>query len=297
MRAGDAAVGRLPGCAGICRWRSGCWPVSSGIIRPGPARQLAADLAAARDRLDLMQAENVSVAAAFGPVLHRPDRQVPRRLFRRPRPGPRARASTPTPPPRSTSADPGTARRGPRCSCRTSTCSAEPAPGRYRLHDLLREHARVLAATDNPAEQKRLPGICDYTCTPHCVAGREYGPGSSATRRPPLGRPRPTPPTSTAGQAGNLAETERVTCTRLRSTPLRTETPACRAIPAAIGGFLRRRGLMGFSRGPPPDGLGRRPARQVTGAARPIPWAELGILRRRSPGTLPGWNRHQRPGR
>src|SRR5262249_62159409 len=29
---------------------------------------------------------------------------------------------------------------------------AEPAPGRYELHDLLREHARSLAAADFPAE-------------------------------------------------------------------------------------------------------------------------------------------------
>ena len=27
---------RSPGCAGTCRWRSGCWPVSCTTIPPGP---------------------------------------------------------------------------------------------------------------------------------------------------------------------------------------------------------------------------------------------------------------------
>ena len=30
---------------------------------------------------------------------------------------------------------------------------SETAPGRYRLHDLLREHARALAAGDDPADR------------------------------------------------------------------------------------------------------------------------------------------------
>ena len=29
---------RSPGCAGTCRWRSGCWPASCTITRPGPRR-------------------------------------------------------------------------------------------------------------------------------------------------------------------------------------------------------------------------------------------------------------------
>ena len=30
----------------------------------------------------------------------------------------------------------------------------EPEPGRYRMHDLIREHARALAGRDNPAADR-----------------------------------------------------------------------------------------------------------------------------------------------
>ena len=40
---------------------------------------------------------------------------------------------------------------------------AEPARGRYRLHDLIREHARALAATDEPAVQEAATSrVLDY---------------------------------------------------------------------------------------------------------------------------------------
>ena len=31
-------VASSPGCAGTCRWRSGCWPASCATTRPGPRR-------------------------------------------------------------------------------------------------------------------------------------------------------------------------------------------------------------------------------------------------------------------
>ncbi len=40
---------------------------------------------------------------------------------------------------------------------------SEPAPGRYRLHDLLREHAQALAANDDPAAREAATGrLLDY---------------------------------------------------------------------------------------------------------------------------------------
>ena len=66
MRAGDAAVGEITRLCGYL-------PLAIGMLasqlRHHPAwtaAELAADLAAARDRLALMRAENLSVAAAFG---------------------------------------------------------------------------------------------------------------------------------------------------------------------------------------------------------------------------------------
>jgi hypothetical protein len=75
VRASDAAVGEI---ARLC----GYLPLAIGMLasqlRHHPAwttAELAADLAAARDRLAVMRAENLSVAAAFGrPVLRRPHR-------------------------------------------------------------------------------------------------------------------------------------------------------------------------------------------------------------------------------
>jgi len=48
----------------ICRWPSGWWPASCTIIRPG-LRPGGVELASTVDRLELMAAENLSVAAAF----------------------------------------------------------------------------------------------------------------------------------------------------------------------------------------------------------------------------------------
>ncbi len=111
---------------------------------------LAADLAAARDRLDLMHAENVSVAAAFD-LSYRNLTAGQRRLFRRLglHPGPdidkyAAGALT--------EASPATARRQLEAFYGHHLI-AQPVAGRYQLHDLLREHARVLAAQGEPGKQ------------------------------------------------------------------------------------------------------------------------------------------------
>ena len=72
----------------------------------------------------------------------------------------------------------------------------EPAPGRYQLHDLLREHARALAAADNPAESGQAAvRLLDYYLHTALAAGRHFGSGVSAARRPPPGRPPARPPT------------------------------------------------------------------------------------------------------
>jgi len=124
------------------------------------AADLAADLAATRDRLELMQAENLSVAAAFdlSYVELTPAQQ---RLFRR------------------LGLHPGTDIDGYAAAALDGTglaaarrhlealydqhLIAEPARGRYRLHDLIREHARALAGVDDPAENDAAVGrLLDY---------------------------------------------------------------------------------------------------------------------------------------
>ncbi len=132
----------------------GCLPLAVGML----ARQLhhhpswtladlAADLAAARDRLELMDAENLSVAAAFdlSYLELTPGQQ---RLFRRLglHPGTDIDAYAAA---ALDDTDLGAARRGLEALYGRYLIT-EPARGRYRLHDLIREHARALAGRLDP---------------------------------------------------------------------------------------------------------------------------------------------------
>jgi tetratricopeptide (TPR) repeat protein/transcriptional regulator with XRE-family HTH domain len=121
---------------------------------------LVEDLSQARDRLELMRAENLSVAAAFDLSYSdlTPGQQL---LFRRLglRPGlevdayaAAALCDEPLP----------TARAGLH-DLYDHYLLTEPAHGRYRLHDLLGQHAASLASTDPPEDQGQAAGrLFDY---------------------------------------------------------------------------------------------------------------------------------------
>ena len=144
----DPAVGEITGLCGYL-------PLAIGML----ARQLhhhpvwslaerAAELAAARDRrLELMATENLSVAAAFALSYTdlTPDQQ---RLFRRLGLHPGADVDA-----YAAAALDGTSLAVARCGLEAlydQYLLAEPARGRYRLHDLIREHARALAKRLDP---------------------------------------------------------------------------------------------------------------------------------------------------
>jgi tetratricopeptide (TPR) repeat protein/transcriptional regulator with XRE-family HTH domain len=161
LAAGDPGVREITRLCGYL-------PLAIGMV----ARQLrhhpawtaagrAAELAAAADRLDLMATENLSVAAAFN-LSYRdldPDLQ---RLFRRLglHPGPEADVYA-------AAALDGTslaaARRG-LDGLYDQYLLTEPVPGRYRMHDLIREHARALADRLDPYRdrQEATAGLLDY---------------------------------------------------------------------------------------------------------------------------------------
>jgi tetratricopeptide (TPR) repeat protein/DNA-binding XRE family transcriptional regulator len=143
----DPAVGHL---CGLC----GYLPLAIGMV----ARQLhhhpawtpagrAAELASARDRLELMTTENLSVAAAFDlsyAELTKDQQRLFRRLGLHPGPdidGYAAAALDGT--------DLAAARRGLE-ALYDQYLLAEPAQGRYRMHDLIRAHARALASRLDP---------------------------------------------------------------------------------------------------------------------------------------------------
>jgi tetratricopeptide (TPR) repeat protein/transcriptional regulator with XRE-family HTH domain len=151
------------------------------------AAELAADLRTARDRLELMSAEDLTVAAAFD--LSYGDLTVDQqRLFRRLglHPG--------------TEVDVYAA-----AALQDSELAtvrqhlnvlydhyllAEPSHGRYRFHDLIREHASALAATEPDAESDLAIGrLLDYYAHTARAADRHLPRRSAATMPLAIGPP------------------------------------------------------------------------------------------------------------
>jgi tetratricopeptide (TPR) repeat protein/transcriptional regulator with XRE-family HTH domain len=194
----------------------GCLPLAIGMV----ARQLyhhpawtvaglAAELAAAVDRLELLATENLSVAAAFDLSYDdlTPEQQ---RLFRRLGLHPGTDIDR-----YAVAALDGTdlagARRGLEALYEHYLLT-EPAPGRYRMHDLIREHARVLASRLDPEgdrEQvtKRLLDYYQLACA-HAQALLARHADTAAT---PAGGTMPAaiPVLASQGQALAWARAER----------------------------------------------------------------------------------------
>jgi tetratricopeptide (TPR) repeat protein/transcriptional regulator with XRE-family HTH domain len=209
LRAGDAAVGEI---TRMCGYLPLAIAMLASHLRHHPAwavAQLAAELAAAKDRLSLMSAENLSVAAAFG-LSYADLTAGPQRLFRRlglvPGPSLDAYAAAALD---GISLDLARRHLG---ELYDQHLLAEPAPGRYQLHDLLREHARALAATDgDPADSGAAVGrLLDYYLHTALAASRQAPTWTTAQDHPPPGLP-PTyaPGLSTHEQAVTWLETER----------------------------------------------------------------------------------------
>ena len=189
LSAADPAVGEIIRLCGFL-------PLAIGMV----ARQLhhhpawtaagrAAELAAAVDRLDLMATENLSVAAAFN-LSYQDLSTDQRRLFRRLglHPGTDIDAYA-------AAALDGTslaaARRGLE-ALYDQYLLAEPAQGRYRLHDLIREHARALAGREDPApdRDRATTRLLDYYQHTAALADSlltrqvRTGPAAAACARP-----------------------------------------------------------------------------------------------------------------
>jgi tetratricopeptide (TPR) repeat protein/transcriptional regulator with XRE-family HTH domain len=161
LGASDPAVAELTRLCGFL-------PLAVGMV----ARQLrhhpawsaagrAGELAAARDRLGLMETENLSVAAAFD-LSYADLGGDQQRLFRRLGLHPGADIDG-----YAAAALDGTslpvAHRGLE-ALYDQYLLAEPARGRYRLHDLIREHARALAGRADPGEDRdaAMTRLLDY---------------------------------------------------------------------------------------------------------------------------------------
>jgi len=205
---GDPGVGEI---SGLC----GYLPLAVGMM----ARQLrhhpswtaasrAAELASARDRLGLMETENLSVAAAFDlsyADLAEDEQQLFRYLGLHP----------------GTDIDGYAAaallgntlshgRRGLE-ALYDQYLLTEPAQGRYRLHDLLREHARALTGRLDAHENRAtaVDRLLDYYQHTAAAANshitRQLGPGPTSDS----GQPDSTPALTDQEQALAWARAER----------------------------------------------------------------------------------------
>jgi tetratricopeptide (TPR) repeat protein/transcriptional regulator with XRE-family HTH domain len=238
LAAADPGVGEI---TALC----GCLPLAIAMIgrqlahHPAwTAAGLAGELAAAAGRLELMAAENLSVAAAFDLSYQDLD-GAGRRLFRRLglHPGPDIDAHAAAALDDTT---PGQASRHLE-DLYDQHLITQPAPGRYHLHDLLREHARALAAAD-PADTAAAAGrLLDYYLHTALDAGRHIAARTMASGRPPPGKPPAcTPQLSSPELAAAWLETERPNLHAAAGYAAACGRPLhAIAIPAAIGGFLR----------------------------------------------------------
>ena len=236
---GDADVVRI--CE-LC----GYLPLAIGLLarqlHHHPAwtcRSLAADLATARDhRLELMHAENVSVGAAFELSYE----ELPagqQRLFRRLalQPGPEIEAYA-------AAALSGTglpaARRG-LGALYDHYLLEEASPGRYRFHDLIREHARAIVAGE-PAEERdaAIDGIFRFYVHAACAASTHL-----ARRTPEVSGPTPPAPRRFGGreEASAWFDAEYLNLTAAVRFAARYGRPGpCVSLSAALNGYMLTEG-------------------------------------------------------
>jgi tetratricopeptide (TPR) repeat protein/transcriptional regulator with XRE-family HTH domain len=244
LRPADPAVGAITRLCGYL-------PLAIGMIasqlRHHPAwtaAGLATELSAAKERLALMHAENVSAAAAFG-LSYADLTPGQQRLFRSlglvPGPSFDAYAAAAV---GGTGLDEARHQLG---ELYDQHLIAEPAPGRYQLHDLLREHARALAAAD-PAEPWASTGrLLDYYLHTALAAGRHVPTYTAVQGRPPPGPPpADSPDLSTRRDATAWLEAERPNLRAAADYAAIQEMHLHAVeIPAAIGDFLRAHGEWG----------------------------------------------------
>jgi tetratricopeptide (TPR) repeat protein len=177
---GDPVVGQITRLCGYL-------PLAVGMVarqlhhHPSwAAADLAAELAAARDRLELMRAENLSVAAAFDlsyADLTAAQQQLFRRLGLHPGTDIDAYAAAAL-----DNAGLAAARRH-LDALYDHYLITEPARGRYRLHDLIRQHARGKAAGDpGPDRDAATSRLLDYYL--HGAAVAEFRLARQSRTRP-----------------------------------------------------------------------------------------------------------------
>jgi tetratricopeptide (TPR) repeat protein/transcriptional regulator with XRE-family HTH domain len=243
LQSADPGVGELTRLCGYLPLAIG---MVAGQLRHHPAwtpADRAAELAAERDKLGLMHAENISVGAAFS-LSYQDLTAGQRRMFRRLglQPGPEIDAHAAAAVGGVTLA---TARRQLE-AVYDQHLITEPGRGRYRMHDLVREHARALAADDDPVAREAASGrLMDYYLQTALTASRLIG-----TRivdymgALPAGSPPDCAPTlTTAEQATRWMQAEQANLRAAAENAAATgRIQHATLIPAAMAEFLHIQG-------------------------------------------------------
>ena len=191
LQPADAAVAEVTGLCGYL-------PLAIRLMAPGlrhhlvwTVTDLAVELATARNRLLALQAEDVSVGAAFD-LSYQDLTAGQQRLFRRLGLHPGTDIDAYAAAALDGASLPATRRR--LGELHDQNLIGEPARGRYRLHDLLREYARARAADDGPADQQAaIDRLLDYYLHTAVTADRHVTWRPSIVGPPPPG-PAPTGP-------------------------------------------------------------------------------------------------------
>lgn len=235
----DAAVAEI---SELC----GYLPLAIGILaarlrhhKAWTAAWLAADLAAARNRRELMRAENRSVSAAFMLSyngLGRDEQQLFRRLGIYPGTDVDAYAAAAL-----DGTDLSTGRHRLE-ALYDQHLIGEPTPGRYRMHDLIREHASDLAGIDAPAERDAAIGrLLDYYVHAARAADRHLA-KRMPSAKPERGSPAGARAVSTRQEATEWMEAERLNLHAAAADALLSRPAITAAISAAMSAFLCAQG-------------------------------------------------------
>jgi tetratricopeptide (TPR) repeat protein/transcriptional regulator with XRE-family HTH domain len=226
----------------------GYLPLAIGMLarqlRHHPARsgaELASGLAAARDRLAVMRAENLSVAAAFD-LSYQELTADQQRLFRRLGlvPGPDIDAFAVA-----ALDDIGLdTARAMLDELYDHHLLSEPAAGRYLLHDLLREYAGTLAAGDDDARSRAAAErLVNYYAHAAAAASQHIATWTTAGGRPAPGRPPAAAPRLADPQeAATWLDAERPNLHAAVAFAAEAMPGYAVSVATAMGGFLRSRG-------------------------------------------------------
>jgi tetratricopeptide (TPR) repeat protein/transcriptional regulator with XRE-family HTH domain len=247
----DPAVREI---ARLCGYLPLAIGMMAGRLRHHPAwsvSELANYLASARDRLELMHTENLSVAAAFDlsyQDLSPPQQRLFRRLGLHSGVDIDAYAAAAL-----DDADLATTRRRLEVLYEQHLLG-EHAPGRYRLHDLMREHARSLAAADPSGERMAAADLLltYYLRTARSadlhLARRGRAAPDAMARQAATTQPEPVttvqvPDFATRKDALDWMDRERLNLEAAVSDAVRRGRPHFAiALPAAMHAFLRFQG-------------------------------------------------------